>query len=144
MGQARMRSGRWTAVAESSFAWEREALEFIRDHLPDHEPWRAWSNFEFVDDQGRVNEVDLLVLGPRGLMLVEIKSRPGTVEGDGHSWTWLNEGTRYTDDNPLLLANRKAKRLASLLRQQDALTKGKVRAPFVTEAIFLSRVRPPL
>jgi hypothetical protein len=139
-----MRSGRWTAVTESSFPWEREALEFLREHLPDYEPWRAWSLFEFIDDQGRVNEVDLLVLGPRGLILVEIKSRPGTVEGDAHSWMWTTEGRRYPEDNPLLLANRKAKRLASLLRRQDALAKSKVRAPFVAEAVFLSHVRPPL
>jgi len=79
-----MRPDRWTAVTESSFPWEQDALEFLRQHLPNHEPWRAWSNFEFIDDQGRVNEVDLLVLTPRGLILVEIKSRPGIVEGDNH------------------------------------------------------------
>ncbi|MFZ1101804.1 MAG: NERD domain-containing protein, partial [Hyphomicrobiaceae bacterium] len=139
-----MRLSRWTAVTESDFPWEREALDFLREHLPDHEPWHAWSNFEFIDDQGRVNEVDLLLLCPRGLILVEIKSRPGTVEGDAHSWIWTNEGRRYTTDNPLLLANRKAKRLAGLLRQQEAIAKGKSRAPFVAEVVFLSTVRPPL
>jgi Nuclease-related domain/CHAT domain len=87
-----MRLSRWKAVTESDFPWEREALDFLREHLPDHEPWYAWSNFEFIDDQGRVNEVDLLLLCPRGLILVEIKSRPGTVEGDAHNWTWTNEG----------------------------------------------------
>ena len=62
-----MKSPRWTVVSPSAYEWEREALEFLREHLPDHEPWRAWSNFEFVDDEGRVNEVDLLVLAPSGL-----------------------------------------------------------------------------
>jgi serine/threonine protein kinase len=119
-------------------------LELVREHLPDHEPWRAWSNFEFIDDQGRVNEVDLLLLCPRGLVLVEIKSRPGTVEGDAHSWAWSNEGRRTTADNPLLLANRKAKRLAGLLQQQDAFAKGRARVPYVAEAVFLSNVKPPL
>lgn len=66
------------------------------------------------------------------------------VEGDGHSWVWTTEGRRYTEDNPLLLANRKAKRLASLIRRQAALAKSKSRAPFVTEVVFLSKVRPPL
>lgn len=139
-----MRLGRWTAVTESGFPWEQEALDFLREHLPDHEPWHAWSNFEFIDDQGRVNEADLLLLCPRGLILIEIKSRPGTVEGDAHSWTWTNDGRKHTTDNPLLLANRKAKRLASLLRQQDAIAKGKVRVPFVAEVVFLSKARPPL
>lgn len=131
-------------MTDSNFSWEREALDLVREHLPDHEPWRAWSNFEFVDDEGGVNEVDLLVLGPRGLILLEIKSRPGTVEGDGHTWVWTNEGRRSSHDNPLLLANRKAKRLASLLRRQDALARSKARPPYVTAAVFLSKVRPPL
>ena len=41
-------------------------------------------------------------------------------------------------DNPVILANRKAKRLASLLRRQPAITKAKIRLPFVEPAIFLS------
>ena len=89
-----MNPPRWTVVSPSAYEWEREALEFLREHLPDHEPWRAWSNFEFVDDEGRVNEVDLLVLGPAGLVLVEIKSRPGTIEGDAHSWNWICEAAK--------------------------------------------------
>ena len=69
-----MKAPRWTVVSHSAYEWEREALEVLREHLPDRDPWRAWSNFEFVDDDGRVNEVDLLVLGPAGLLLVEITS----------------------------------------------------------------------
>jgi serine/threonine protein kinase len=134
-----MKPPRWTVVSPSAYEWEREALEFLREHLPDHDPWRAWSNFEFVDDEGRVNEVDLLVLAPSGLLLVEIKSRPGTIDGDAHSWVWTTDGRRQTVDNPLLLANRKAKRLASLLKRQDAFGRGANRVPWVTEVIFLSK-----
>lgn len=138
-----MKPPRWTVVSASAYEWEREALEFLREHLPDHEPWRAWSNFEFVDDEGRVNEVDLLVLTPASLLLVEIKSRPGTIDGDAHSWAWMTDGRRHTVDNPLLLANRKAKRLASLLKRQDAFGRGINRVPWVTEVIFLSKVLQP-
>ena len=138
-----MKAPRWTVVSPSAYEWEREALEFLREHLPDRDPWRAWSNFEFVDDDGRVNEVDLLVLGPAGLLLVEIKSRPGTIDGDAHSWVWMTDGRRHTVDNPLLLANRKAKRLASLLKRQDAFGRGANRVPWVTEVIFLSKVLQP-
>jgi hypothetical protein len=138
-----MKPPRWTVVSPSAYEWEREALEFLREHLPDHDPWRAWSNFEFVDDEGRVNEVDLLVLTSAGLLLVEIKSRPGTIDGDAHSWVWTTDGRRHTVDNPLLLANRKAKRLASLLKRQDAFGRGANRVPWVTEVIFLSKVLQP-
>ena len=115
-----MRLSRWTSISQSAFEWEREALDFLRKHLPDNEPWRAWSNFEFIDDDGRVNEVDALVLTPAGLVLIEVKSRPSTLRGDAHSWTWTTEGRPVTTDNPLPLANRKAKRLASILRRHLA------------------------
>ena len=131
-------ASRWHVIAESNFSWEREALEWLRANLPDRDSWHVWTNFEFIDDEGKVNEVDALVLSPAGLFLVEIKSRPGVLRGDVHSWTWTTDGRSVTYDNPLLLANRKAKRLASLLRRQPAITKAKMRLPFVEPAIFLS------
>ena len=67
----------WTTIAESQFPWERDALEFVRQHFPSHEPYRAWSNFEFIADDGSINEVDLLIFTPQGFFLIEIKSRPG-------------------------------------------------------------------
>lgn len=123
-------SPRWLAITDSEFPWEREALAFVRAGLPDHEPYRVWSNFEFIADDGSINEVDLLVLTSKGFYLVEIKSRPGVVEGDQGTWTWRHGGRSHTVDNPLLLANRKAKKLISLLRRQPALQK-KVRSPFL-------------
>ncbi|MBP7659289.1 MAG: BREX system serine/threonine kinase PglW [Burkholderiaceae bacterium] len=129
---------RWHVIADSNFAWEREALEWLRSHLPERDPWHVWTNFEFIDDEGKVSEVDALVLSPAGLFLVEIKSRPGELTGDAHSWTWKTDGRVSTYDNPLILANRKAKRLASLLKRQPAIIKAKIRLPFVEPAIFLS------
>ena len=133
LGQAR-----WHVIAESNFAWEREALDWLRGQLPDRDPWHVWTNFEFIDDEGKVSEVDALVLSPSGLFLIEIKSRPGVLSGDAHSWTWTTDGRSNTYDNPLILANRKAKRLASLLKRQSAIVKAKIRLPFVEPAIFLS------
>ena len=130
-------STRWQSITDSEFPWEREALAFVRDRLPDHEPYRAWSNFEFIADDGSINEVDLLVLTPKGFYLVEIKSRPGIVEGDRGTWTWRHDGRAHTLDNPLLLANRKAKKLISLLRRQPAMQR-KVASPFLEAHVFLS------
>jgi hypothetical protein len=126
-----MNEHRWTAISDSNFVWEREALEWLRTRLPNRDPWQAWSNFEFIDEEGKVNEVDTLILSPMGLFLVEVKSRPGTVSGDAHTWTWQTDGRRHAYDNPLILANRKAKRLASLLRRQTAVIKAKTRVPYI-------------
>lgn len=131
-------ANRWHVIAQSSFPWEREALEWLRAQLPDREPWHVWTNFEFIDDEGKVNEVDALVLSPAGLFVVEIKSRPGIVTGDAHTWTWTTDGRDRSVDNPLLLTDRKCKRLASLVRRQSAVVKAKMRVPFFTPLVFLS------
>jgi serine/threonine protein kinase len=132
-----MSPSRWTAVSESAYAWEADAIAFLRERLPDSESFRGWSNFEFVAKDGSVNEVDALVLTPTKLLLIEIKSRPGTVSGDLGPWTWTwPDGKKHIDENPLLLANRKAKRLSGLLQSTKAM-KGK-RPPYVEAAIFLS------
>jgi hypothetical protein len=55
---------RWKEVSPSQFTWEREALDYIRQGLPDCEPYRAWSNFEFIADDGSINEV-YVVADPR-------------------------------------------------------------------------------
>ncbi len=132
-----MSGARWTMLSPaSSFAWEQEALDLVQAGLPDHDPWRAWALFEFIGTDGTLNEIDLLVASPVGLFLVEIKSWPGTVSGDAGQWL-LDSGTGLRAvDNPLYLANRKCKRLKSLLAHQAAY-QGKP-IPRIEPLIFLS------
>jgi serine/threonine protein kinase len=128
---------RWVQVTPSEFPWERDALAFLKGRLPDHEPYHVWANFEFLLD-GTIGEVDALVIAPKGVFLVEIKSWPGLLEGDAGTWRNTRPGAMHARavDNPLLLANRKAKRLKSLLTRQRAF-RGE-RVPFVRPLIFLS------
>ena len=131
-----MQSNRWTTVQESEFPWEREALAYVRALLPDTDPFRAWSNFEFIGEDGSINEVDLLVVSLYRIYLVEIKSAPARVDGDAGTWTWTGpDGVRKTD-NPLLLANRKAKKLKSLLARQPSMKRQRV--PYIEPIVFLS------
>ena len=94
-------AARWHVIAESNFAWEREALDWLRSQLPDRDPWHVWTNFEFIDDEGKVSEVDALVLSPAGLFLVEIKSRPGVLTATCTAGRGPPMGVDYTYDNPL-------------------------------------------
>ena len=129
----------WSTVTESSFPWEREALEFIRQQFPSQEPYQAWANFEFVADDGSINEVDLFVFTPQGCFLIEIKSRPGRLRGDVGTWTWETPGKPLaTIDNPLFLANSKAKKLRALLARQKAAKKKGGGIPWIDAVIFLS------
>ena len=130
-------SPRWQSSGASPFPWEAEALAYLREALPDVDPIRVWSLFEFVSNDGNISEVDALVLTAKGLHLVEIKSHPWVLTGDASTWTWkLPDGKRRSHENPLLGANRKAKRLRSLLEKQKALQAH--RLPFVQPLVFLS------
>ena len=113
-----MQEGRWTTITPSQFDHERAALDHVRRHLPDAEPYRAWSNFTFTADTGHVYEVDLLVVTRSGLYLIEIKSLNGRLANSGSNWIADNQGKVRTFDNPLHLADLKAKRLRSLLDRQ--------------------------
>jgi hypothetical protein len=91
----------WQVVTPSEFEHELAAFDFLRAGLPDVDPHRAWSNFEFVAPDGALYEVDALVLTTDGFWLVEAKSRPGRLEGDAGTWTWNTpDGRRVTTDNP--------------------------------------------
>ncbi len=132
-----MSPNRWKEITPSQFAWEREALEYVRTNLPDSDPYRAWSNFEFIAGDGSINEVDLLIAAPAGFFLVEIKSKPGRLSGDAGTWIWMDDsGRKTTVDNPILLANRKAKKLISLIRSEKAMLK--THTPYLDALVFCS------
>ena len=129
----------WIEITPSEYAWEQEALQYLKSRLPDGEPFRAWSNFEFIAHDGSINEVDLLVVSLHSVYLVEIKSWRGVVSGDQSTWHRTVDGRKFLADSPLLLANRKARKLATLLKEQRALAKE--RKPYLEPVVFLSRAR---
>lgn len=126
----------WNIITPSQYEWERRGLDFVRAGLPNHDPYRAWSNFEFQAGDGAIYEVDLLVLTKQGFWLVEIKSWPGLIRGDVATWSRTHNGKTVIFDNPVLLANRKAKALASLLKAQPAMRSIKI--PWLDSVVFLS------
>ncbi|MFI9511257.1 BREX system serine/threonine kinase PglW [Nocardia sp. NPDC052566] len=108
--------GRWTYVTESSFEHERRALEAIRVALPNVDPWYAWSNFTFTERYGHVREVDLLVIAPGGVHMIELKDWSGRLTVQRGDWVQeLDRGHRRHHRSPLHLTEQKAKELAGLL-----------------------------
>lgn len=128
----------WQEIGTTRFPWERAALDYVRARLPEHDPYRGYALFEFIASDSSINEVDLLVIGFTGVFLIEIKSWPGVVNGDQRDWVEEREGRPRFHENPLLGADRKAKRLKSLLEQQASARKSKARLPFIQPIIFLS------
>lgn len=135
-------ASRWTEVSPSPFPHEAEGLRHVRGLLPSTPPFRAWSNLEFRDEQGKWHEIDLLVLGRRRLHLVELKYYRGTI--GGNDVLWRRDGGRV-EDNPLKLARRKAQRLrsrlvdelAALLRSTGSREDARQLVPYVQESVFL-------
>lgn len=130
-------TSRWHVVHESPHAHEREALDLLRAHLPDAPPFRAWSNFEFIAEDGSINEIDALVVSSDRIYLVEIKHWAGRISGNQNTWLIRSpSGRERYEENPLLLANRKARKLKSLLARQQAFQRGQV--PYIQAVVFLS------
>lgn len=129
-------SSRWEQINPSGFLHEQDGLRELASYLPDTDPYHVWANVEFVGTDGSINELDALVLTPSGLQVVELKHWQGDIRGDGTQWVRRMPNGRLTpEDSPYVLANRKAKRLASLIKHY---ARGKRAAsPYVGAAVFL-------
>lgn len=124
-------------MSDSPHDHEREALAFLRQRLYDRDPYRVWANFEFTAPSGKLYEVDALAVTDNGVYLIEIKSHPGEIGGDGTTWQWTTpENRRRSFDNPRQLANRKAKALRELLERSKAFAKHRTEVPYVSEMVF--------
>ena len=123
---------RWVQCTPSEYAWERAALAYLEALFPKREPYRAWANAEFIGSDGSVNEIDLLLVTPARIIVLEIKSWSGVLQGDAGTW----QHKRRVLDNPVIGANRKARKIKSLLGSQPAM-RG-LRVPWVEAAVFLS------
>ena len=128
---------RFRMIGETPHAHEREGLELVREALPDTDPYQAWALVELLDlSQGRLHELDVVVLGHSALYLVELKAHSGRIEGNHVDWHWTPKDgpTRYMPP-PYANANFKAKVLKSRL---EAKMKNRRDAPRVEALVFLS------
>jgi serine/threonine protein kinase len=131
-------SPRWRQVTPSQHAWEAEALDRLRALLPDADPFFAWSNFEFTDG-GRIHEADALVITPKGVYLIEIKSWSGGVTGDQGTWVQeRKDGSRLSFNNPARLNTTKVRSLASLIRRNWPAGPTAPPPPFITSLVWFS------
>ncbi|MCE9575765.1 MAG: protein kinase [Deltaproteobacteria bacterium] len=127
-------------VGETLYPHEQEGIDFAISALPDTSPYHLWALIDLLDPTtGRLNEIDLLVLGYSCLYLIELKAFSGRMEGDSVDWTWTTpDGKRMWRENPLRLTRRKAQILKS--RLERALPSG-MRAPWIEPLVFLSNER---
>lgn len=122
----RIESPQWIDVGQPASAAEAEALQSIKAMLPDGALVWAWSNLSFIAVNGRLAEVDLVLLNRFGLTLIELKGWHGRITGDQRTWR-VGDDPRH---NPLFATNLKAKWLKGLLEYVQSGTR-KVHIPYV-------------
>src|SRR4051794_39859612 len=125
-------SPNWVVLGEPATPAEAAALDTFRELLPEDGLTRAWVNLTFIDRNGRLAEVDVVLLTKRGFFVVELKGWHGRIEGNQQTWR-LTTGNVEHRPNPLLLTDNKAKRLGSLLAEVSP----KAKLPYVEALVVL-------
>ena len=132
-------SKRWQQVTPSQYSWEADALDALRSLLPDTDPFRVWTNFEFTDG-GRIHEADALVVTPKGMFLIEIKSWSGRVTGDQGTWVQeRRDGSTMAHRNVAQLNQQKARSIASLIKRNWARGQGAAPYPYIESLVWFSK-----
>lgn len=126
-------SPHWIVMGPPATPAEQAALDKFRELLPEDGITTAWVNLTFIDNNGRSAEVDVLLLTRAGLFVVELKGWHGTIRGNSQRW---QHGIRNVE-NPWLATDRKAKRLAELLKDHAPNVAAKRTVPFLKPLVVL-------
>lgn len=110
----------WHIITESQFPWEEEGLLALRKACDPQHVLEAWTNFEIFDEQGKIYEIDALLLTHYSLLVVELKHWVGQIVIDETTWIRRTDprALATTTNSPLLLTNHKARVLHGLLRSR--------------------------
>lgn len=128
----------WHPLADPATPAEAEALNTVRSLIPDDAMWHAWSNLSFPDRSGHINEIDVMLLAPRGLFLIELKGWHGDVTGRINKWSVRPRGGREdVRTNPVNETDKKAKRLKGLLESEKLPGRDTVRLPYVVPVVVM-------
>ncbi|OFC36758.1 methylation-associated defense system protein kinase MAD6 [Acidithiobacillus caldus] len=92
---------------------ERRAIGFLRDHLPDG--WLIFHNFEMRQGE-EVFEIDIAILAPHAVYLVDVKGTRGNIDVYGSKW--YPEG-RQPFFSPLAKLRSHAKTMATIIRESN-------------------------
>jgi len=101
------------AIGQPTNDSERKAVGFLRDHLPDG--WLIFHNFEMRQGE-EVFEIDIAILAPHAVYLVDVKGTRGNI--DVYGAKWYPEG-RQPFHSPLAKLRSHAKTMATIIRESN-------------------------
>ena len=126
-------SALWIVMGPPATPAENAALDAFRELLPEDGITTAWVNLTFIDNNGRSGEIDVLLLTRSGLYVVELKGWHGRIVGNTQRWVHNARNV----ENPWLATDRKAKRLAELLKDVAPTEKARKAVPFLQSKVVL-------
>lgn len=97
---------------------EREAIQYLKEHLPSGDEYVVFSNLELPNPAGFPFEYDIIVVGEYAVYTLEVKGYSGLIQGNASEWK-LESGAIYK--SPIPLANKKAKVLGERLKRHSPL-----------------------
>ncbi|WMP19482.1 methylation-associated defense system protein kinase MAD6 [Thiothrix lacustris] len=101
------------AIGQPANEEERKAIAWLRDHLPDD--YYVVHNFE-VEQFGEPFEVDVCIITPHALYVVDVKGVHGRVDVNGNDW---QPASRAPYKSPLPKLRGNAKALSSQITRQN-------------------------
>jgi hypothetical protein len=118
---------------------EAQALQTLRELLPDSPVTHAWANVTFRDRDGRASEIDVILLHRNGLFFLELKGWHGSIAGDQMTWRVTSpSGQVRVDRDPFISTDSKAKRFATELKHAAAQHGMRAhQVPFISAATVL-------
>jgi hypothetical protein len=118
------------ALGEPVNDWERTTIAHLRDTLPDE--YTVLHSF-WVERGKQRYEVDLAVVAPHAVYLVDVKGWRGPIEADQRRWTTPGK----SEWSPLKKLETHAKEMASALQKADARLRDD-KAPYVHAVVVLA------
>lgn len=111
---------------------ERSAIQYLKGHLPDN--YRLYTNLEIP--RGRqLYEVDLIVVAPHAVYIVDVKGVYGRVEVDDNDWYPEN---RQPYPSPLKKYRQHVRALAGLIKDANPAQRDKVRRILIQATVLLT------
>lgn len=101
------------AIGQPANDSERKAIGFLRDRLP--EEWRIFHNFEMRQGE-QVFEIDIAILAPHAVYLVDVKGTRGNIDVYGSKW--YPEG-RQPFHSPLAKLRSHARTMATIIQESN-------------------------
>ncbi len=122
----------WIKFGEPENESELAAIRYLCGHLPDS--YKLYTNLE-ISQGGRLYEIDIILVAPHGVYVVDVKGVYGRLEVDRAKWYPEN---RQAYDSPLKKYRQHARVLKSLIKDYDRFRQDDLDKIWVQATVLLT------